>query len=793
MQKNVFFVFCLLFLNIAFSQNTISGKVVTITNDPLVGSHVHIGSKSVATNLNGDFLIKSLPSGSLKVNVSYVGYQTIDSTLTVSSSTTINFVLKKKIDVLEEVIVTNKNNSYNQSVLEQKIKTETIEKYSNQSLGEALKEVTGVSVLKTGSNIMKPIINGLHSSRVPIISNNVKLEDQQWGSEHAPNFDINAASKITVIKGASGLQFGGDAVGGIVIIEPVLVKKDTLFGKTLLSLVSNGLGGTISSSLHKGNNKDWSWNVLGTYKYLGDKTSPNYVLSNTANRETNFTGDIKFAGKKYDLAVFYSLYNANNGILRASHIGNVTDLYNAINNQVPFVVNDFTFTINNPKQQIQHHIAKFNFNMMFNETASLAAQYAFQYNNRLEFDIRRGDNSNKAALDLQLKTHTVTIDYKKNYHDWNLKSGVLGSFQNNFANPATGIRPLIPNYDKSEAGVYGIASHNFTESLLFDAGIRYDFSAIKATKYYLKSRWTERNYSPEFDSFILGEQGNQWLTKPEFTFHNFSASLGLHKEFQKKWNLYFNASLATRNPNPSEFFSDGLHHSTGVIELGNLSLKKEQSYKLSVTVQKKQGGFSVVINPFVNAINNYMFLKPVGFETTIRGAFPVWEYQQTNALLYGFDFDTHWNIASNWHHHFSLAYVKGNDVSNNDDLIDIPPLNINTKIQFTKKEWNHLLLELKSEMVFQQTQFPNNNFITNIIVNDVVTPVEVDISSSPNAYHLLHFYSEMKFKTTQKVNTTVAFSIQNILNTDYRDYLNRQRFFADEMGRNVQLQLKINY
>jgi hypothetical protein len=27
-----------------------------------------------------------------------------------------------------------------------------------------------------------------------------------------------------VIKGASGLQFGGDAVGGLVVIEPIAVK-----------------------------------------------------------------------------------------------------------------------------------------------------------------------------------------------------------------------------------------------------------------------------------------------------------------------------------------------------------------------------------------------------------------------------------------------------------------------------------------------------------------------------------------------------------------------------------------
>jgi iron complex outermembrane receptor protein len=41
-----------------------------------------------------------------------------------------------------------------------------------------------------------------------------------------------------------------------------------------------------------------------------------------------------------------------------------------------------------------------------------------------------------AALDLALTTNAVNIDYKKSLHDWNIKTGVNGSFQNNFANPA---------------------------------------------------------------------------------------------------------------------------------------------------------------------------------------------------------------------------------------------------------------------------------------------------------------------------------------------------------------------
>ena len=188
-----------------------------------------------------------------------------------------------------------------------------------------------------------------------------------------------------------------------------------------------------------------------------------------------------------------------------------------------------------------------------------------------------------------------------------------------------------------------------------------------------------------------------------------------------------------------------------------------------------------------------MFLKPVSFETTIRGAFPVWQYQQTNARLVGIDTQTNWKINSNWNHSLAFAYVNGSDLTQNIPLIDIPPFTASTKIQYSNDKWNHFLIEVKGELVGRQKQFPNNNYTTNIVVNNVLTPVEVDISTPPNSYELLHIYSEIKFKTFNKGITTLAFSVQNILNTTYRDYLNRQRFFADEIGRNFQIQLKFNY
>ncbi len=784
-----FFVFCVT----GFSQHTISGKTTTQEENPLAEVHIHIGTKTVSSDWNGNYSVKNLPKGITKVHVSHIGFHPIDTIVTIASDLNLDFILKRKTAMLNEVVIKQTESNVTKSVLEQKIKRETIEKYSNQSLGDVLREVAGVSSLRTGSTVVKPVINGLYGSRVPILNNNVRLEDQEWGTEHAPNFDINSAGKITVIKGASGLQYGGDAVGGLVLIEPIVLKKDTLFGKSILNFDSNGRGGSVSSSLHQGNLQGFSWNVLGTFKYIGDRESPNYVLSNSGNREANFTGDLKYSGKKFDITSFYSFYNATIGILSASHIGNATDLERAIKSKIPNVVKDFTYSIRNPRQEVQHHIAKLSSNYYFNESAILSLQYAFQFNKRLEFDTRRKQYENTPALDLELATHSLNLDFKKAQHDWDFKTGFSASYQNNLASPLTDIRPLIPNYSKLESGVYGIVTHRFSDFFSMDSGLRFDFTSINAAKYYFKSSWEERDFEAQFGDFVVGESGIEWLVKPKFRFQNLSASLGFLKEFETHLKWFANISLASRNPNPSEFFSDGLHHSTGMIELGDLGLNREQSLKISTAIQKKGSVFYFEINPYLNRISNYMFLKPIDVENTNRGTFLVWEYQQTNALLAGIDVETHWNWSKQWTQNLAMSYVNGEDVSKNEPLIDMPPLNLNSKIQYTNPKWHDLLLSLKADIMFRQTRFPDNNFETNIVVNGNLESRLVDISTPPSAYQLLHFYSEMKFKTFKNSLTTLVFSVQNIFNTEYRDYLNKQRFFANEMGRNLQIQLKINY
>ena len=85
------------------------------------------------------------------------------------------------------------------------------------------------------------------------------------------------------------------------------------------------------------------------------------------------------------------------------------------------------------------------------------------------------------------------------------------------------------------------------------------------------------------------------------------------------------------------------------------------------------------------------------------------------------------------------------------------------------------------------------NFIINIVQNNEQVPVLVDVSTAPKAYNLTHFEAQFEPKIIKNIKTTINLSVSNVLNTSYRDYLNRQRFFADEMGRNFRIQFKFNY
>ena len=777
----------------SFSQdcnNTLYGSLLDIHDGSvLTGATVIVAQTGVGvlTDLDGNFVITNLCNATYQFQISHPSCSTKAFSVLIKDDTQKTFKLEHHLESLNEIIVNGKKtNRATKSIYENLVDQQTITTFSSGSLGDALNSISGVSSLNTGNTVVKPMINGLHSSRVLIINNGVQMQDQEWGAEHAPSIDINSVGTLKVIKGAGALQYGGNAIGGVIIASaPKVPLLDSLYGKTILSGSSNGLGGVVSSSLTKSYQNGFYTAVQGSLKRYGDFNAPNYNLSNTGVFERNISAKIGFNRIDYGVEAYYSLFKNEIGILRASHIGGAEDQVQAIASPVPSIIKDFTYNIDAPRQDVTHHLARIKGFKDIENIGRISLQYDYQQNNRLEFDIRRGSNKDKASLDLVLDTQTLTIDVATEISEkLTAKFGVVGGLQTNYANPETGIRRLIPDYDKYSFA--GFASGDFTinQKWVLEAGFRFDYTHMNVFKFYRRSFWEDRGYDSQFSDLVVEEYGNQLLVNPKLDFYNPSFTIGTKYSFGL-YKLFTNYSMSSRAPNASEQFSEGLHHSASRIELGDLQFTSETAHKISLTLQKRGERFDFTVSPFATKINDFILIEPTGIRQTIRGNFQVWEYRQTHAQMYGLDLDASLSLTDNMRfvHQFSL--VKGYDKTSNEPLISMPPASTLNSLVYTNPGFKNLSISVQSNYVFRQNEFPNTNF-------EVVLPESIeyiDISTPPDAYHLLH----LNITAAIRPDMQVGLYVNNLLNTSYRNYLNRLRYYADDLGRNITLQLKYNY
>ncbi|WP_299061160.1 TonB-dependent receptor [uncultured Polaribacter sp.] len=797
----VFVYFLVTFTNAQDCTLTFQGKITDFHDNTSISDatiHAINLNKFTTSNSDGFFEIKNLCVQKLVLKIQHVGCDSKTITINLDRNLFKEVFLEHHLNELNEIVLKT-SSKLEKTSIEQNIKKEVIDNFSDKSLGNALNTLSGVSSLNTGNSIVKPMIHGLHSSRLLIINNNVRQFDQDWGAEHAPNIDINASNNIHVIKGANTLMYGSDAIGGLILIKPKkYVVKDSLFGSALQTFNSNGLGGTINADIVKTYKSGYYSKIQTSYKQFGDFNTADYNLSNSGIKNVNASFRFGYNSFEKGFDAYYSFVSNNIGIIRAAHVGNVNDLVRAINSKEPSFIDDFSYAIDNPKQNVIHHLAKIEAYKRFKGLGKLTLQYDFQLNRRKEFDRRRSSFVDDPAADFRLFTTSFQPNLKIDAVDnLEVNTGFLIRYQQN-SNPTdpevTGVRiPLIPDYDKYESGFYAIANYHLNTTTEISGGIRYDFSRIEAEKEYKVFDWEENNYDKLFPEFTSGVINNfQIETNPKFNFHNISASLGLTKSLDNDLHLIFNYGLASRMPNASELFSNGLHHSAARIETGSLTLQKEVANKFIASLERSNENFGFSMSAYYNYMNDFIQLKPAGEAlTTIRGAFIEWQYHQVNAQIFGLDLDINKKLSKLFNYKGNISLLQGDNLTENRPLILMPSTNFSNTLAYKNQSLNQLSISFTQNTVLRQNRFPDDNFFTfNPISQE---DVYVDISSPTRTFTLFNFNSAANFKLSKKTNLNIAFNIENVFNVSYRNYLNRLRYFADELGRNFNLKFKINY
>ncbi|MEL6652799.1 MAG: TonB-dependent receptor [Bacteroidota bacterium] len=637
-----------------------------------------------------------------------------------------------------------------------------LEQQQAKSLGEAIATLAGVNLFRTGATINKPVIHGLHSSRVLILNHGIRLEGQQWGSEHAPEIDPFIATQLSVIKGASSVRYGSGAMAGVILVEPAPLPDTVgIGGKVHLQGFSNGRQGVASASLEgKTTGIPLRWRVQGTLKRGGNFHTPDYFLSNTGLAERNFSVGLGLGDIEQGAELFYNQFNTLIGILSPAHVNSVIDLERALAREIPFGADtaQFRYDFRRPYQDISHHMLKGHYYRRWEDLGKLSFTYAYQYNRRREFDKHRprGTDENgedKAELDFRIYTHTAEALWEHAPRNgWKGSAGLFGIYQNNSLQG----RPFIPNFIAIGGEAFVIERYQ-QDNWEVEAGLRYDYR-------YMHSAREERGID------IFTEQH----------FQSVSGTLGGNLQLTEKVKMQLNLGSAWRPPNVNELFSDGLHHGAAAVEVGDSTLNPEQALKaiLGLEIQPILG-WGGTITAYYQHFFNFIYQAPDGFERTIRGTFPKVVYQQTPARLAGIDLDLYWNSRFGLRWEGKASYLHADNLGTDEPLIFMPANWAETALIYTFPSDGKLqkpFLGVRVRHVFEQKR----------------VPIGQDILEPPDAYTLTSLEGGVRFSTFGQ-RLDLGFEVNNLFNVRYRDYLNRFRYFADELGRNISLRLTYQF
>ena len=752
-----------------YGQETLNLIIEDKGGQPLPSAVVHFVGKHFVSDSNGKVSIPKLSQGKYPIKVNYLGFLDYEAIITIPAPNPYRVTMQEEVNQLAgTTLIGHVAKPVTATVAIDKPK---LQQKSGEELAKVLTTVTGVSMIQTGATIAKPVIHGLHSNRILILNNEVRQEGQQWGADHAPEIDPAVADRIAVVKGADAVRYGSDALGGVVVITPnKLPYGDGLHGQISPSFASNGRKTATTLKLESGvpHLHHWAWRLQGTLKRSGDIHTADYMLNNTAAAEANFSAAIGMQQETGAAELFYSRYENESSVFYGSHIGNLDDLLARFEIGRPLTTYPFSYSIQAPKQKVVHHLLKAKAYYFLPFGGKLTAQYAFQKDIRQEFSVRRLDRTRIPALNMWLTTHLAEVFWENmDAPHWKTLLGGSFSLQDNYNQPGTGVVPVIPNFASVGYGAFAIEKYH-KDNWNAEAGLRYDYKYLSADGYDM--------YSQRYGG--------------EHNFHNITYSLGGAWQATPHSSLSSNIGVAWRAPQVNELYSSGLHHGAGTYNLGEASLSPETGVKwiTSLSYNHPDRGVRLTADAYVQLIKNYIYDYPTGeVRTLFSGVYPIFQYTQADAFFRGVDIDasvrlTKWGaLTQSLFYGLRGSVVFANELKTHRYFPFIPAPRLSQSLEW-KSQPKGLFQSLEASIghtfVAKQTCFE---------------PSQELVATTPDAYHLFEAAIGGTIAIGEQQTLSVRLSAENLFNQLYKEYTNRFRYYAHDLGRNVYLRLNYNF
>lgn len=733
------------------SSFSITGLVVDAElKRPIPFAYIHLEelNRTSVSSIDGNFEIKSLPTGTYTLTAHRIGFRT-QSRVVELTNADLQITLELKASVLssEAIEVIGESEKLNGSGLDhasKKIFGSDLRRNLGSTLSETLTNLPGFDQRTMGSAPGRPVIRGLGDERVVILQDGISSGDiSSQSSDHAVTIDPISASEVEIARGPAALAYGANAIGGVINVVKNQIQTtlpSRLTGTFSLNgqSVNTGISSALNLSMPVGS---FAIQADINGKYGLDTNTPLGKIDNTFYQNTNDAIGISWVRPWGYAGIASSVYLSNYGIPPDP---------NGHPNGVEIELRKYQF---DSRSEII-------INKAFLKVVEIDA--SFKNYNHKEIEIR--SNGDQGSIGTEFTLLTTNIDARA-------KHGSLGFLYNG----SFGISSEIEDYtvfgantppsNTFKIGAYIIEESNFG-ALHLEGGLRADF--VQATTSSRDLFYPRGVQVGSIDSTFYRDR----------SFGALSGSVSIIYDLGKGLSVGSTILRSFRAPSLEELYSEGPHLASYSFEVGNPNLKPEKAWAKELFAGYSTNRLNATFALFHNDFNNYLYARNTGQASFSRPDLQDYQFIGTKAVLYGLELSGEIQLSKRIVFDASASYTIGeqdtvgvNGETSTGPLPQIPPFKSKMALKYINKDG----FEIGTRVKFAAEQTRTDEFENNT-----------------DGYTLLDLFVQHRFNTKRLLHT-LSFNVNNLLDETYYNHLSRIKDLRAEPGRNISLLYRVYF
>ena len=646
------------------------------------------------------------------------------------------------VPTLKEVIVTTGRSTVNARLLPYSFAiadSQRMAKLNGRSVPELLDGMPGVFLQKTNHGGGSPFVRGFTGNQNLILIDGIRLNNAIF--RYGPNqyltlIDPQSVQKIEVIKGTGSVQYGSDALGGVINIithMPHFSNQPKWTGKAYLQLTDGGMEKTFRPQVAYSNRK-FAFSLSGSYADFGNLRggdTTGYQIPSGYLQSSVESKILWYAGSDWMINAGFTAVKQQN-----------VPLYHK------YVLEKFIQSFSNPIERIQSVIG---IKKVFKQRNLQQVSFQFSRQQMSENRISQPGNSTVVTFenDLINSTSFQSEAVWKLSRIWTTRVGIEYNFDKVFSSRIQ--QNTTTGESINKRGLY-------PDNATYQHAALYNLHQIQSGKWLIEVGLRFHQYAIQMEETTLGKI----KVEPKA----FVGLLGTSYALSKKVILYGNVSSGYRAPNIDDMGTLGIIDFRYEVPAYGLKPESSLNKELGIRFQMDKSQFSA--SYFHTSLQN--LITRIRTDQVITGYNVYVKENVESAYVNGFETEFRFTLTPRLSGSGMITYLFGQNVTRNEPMRRIPPFNTYCNVDYSFK---FIHVGFNFEQANAQTRLAQGDKDDN----------RIPLGGTPG-YTLFHFYAGGSYK-----NLNYRVLANNLTNADYRKHGSG----INGMGKSLTLTLKYNF